>query len=128
MLEDLPLKKLYNAFKYKITNTESIQFLTDGENAYSDFVNKIDGKLFIVEVIQRKPRIFNDNLNYNMKANWKTKYYIQNVNIYHSKLENWGNIYKNVSSKNLVKYINWVKWVRANKNNHYSMVTTPNKF
>lgn len=50
------------------------------------------------------------------------RYHIQNINNFHSQIKDIiNNKFKGVSSKYLVQYINWVKWLRLNKDNFYVM-------
>lgn len=55
-------------------------------------------------------------------SNW-VRYYIQNINNFHSQIKDIiNNKFKGISSKYLVQYINWVKWLRLNKSEFYLMV------
>lgn len=51
------------------------------------------------------------------------RYHIQKINNFHSQIKNIiNNKFKGVSSKYLVQYINWVKWLRLNNSEYYLMV------
>lgn len=51
------------------------------------------------------------------------RYHIQNINNFHSQIKDIiNNKFKGLSSKYLIQYINWVKWLRLNKNDFYLMV------
>lgn len=58
-----------------------------------------------------------------IKNNNGVRYHIQNINNFHSQIKDIiNNKFKGVSSKYLVQYINWVKWLRLNKSEFYLML------
>lgn len=64
--------------------------------------------------IRKMPIIENNN---------GVRYHIQNINNFHSQIKDIiNNKFKGISSKYLVQYINWVKWLRLNKSEFYLMV------
>lgn len=55
-----------------------------------------------------------------IKKDGNIKYHIQNVNNFHSQIKDIiNNKFKGVSIKYIFLYINWVKWLRLNKDNFY---------
>ncbi|WP_435128592.1 IS1595 family transposase [Mycoplasma sp. 6243] len=105
--------------KLKILNLQ--KFITDGETSYKPFINKIGASHYIVGASKKKSFVYKENSDKTKSV--REKLHIQNVNNFHRKIKELiENVYNGVSSKNLDKYINWVKWTRINKGNHYSMM------
>lgn len=107
-------KSLINVYKNRVLNIEQSKFITDGETSYKLFAKGIGADLKVL----KKDKNQNKRL-----PVIKGKYHIQNVNSFHSQIKDvLDNKFKGVSTKYLLKYINWVKWLRLNKDNFYLMV------
>jgi transposase-like protein len=66
--------------------------------------------------LTRKENIKHVELNASANERVKDKvFHIQNVNNYHGKLKYWIGRFRGVASKNLHKYIGWMRWFEQNK-------------
>ena len=112
---------LYNSHKDKIIEPNNSKIIIDGDRVYIGFTKQIGCELkmlskhnFNNHKIRKMPIIKNNN---------GVRYHIQNINNFHSHIKDViNNNFKGVSSKYLVQYINWVKWLRLNKSEFYLMV------
>ncbi len=113
--------KLINSYKNKILNPANSKVITDGDKVYCGFTKSIGCELKMLSkhnsnnhMLRKMPVIEQFN---------GTKYHIQNINNFHIQIKDIiNNKFKGVSSKYLLQYINWVKWLRLNKDNFYVMV------
>lgn len=112
---------LYNNYKDKIIEPNNSKVITDGDRVYLGFTKQIGCELKMLSKhnsnnhkIRKMPVIESSN---------GIRYHIQNINNFHSQIKDiLNNKFKGVSSKYLVQYINWVKWLRLNKSEFYLMV------
>lgn len=112
---------LYKCYQSKIKALHNSKIITDGDRVYIDFSKQIgcENKMLSKHnsnshKVRKLPIIEKDG---------NIKYHIQNVNNFHSQITDIINSkFKGVSTKYILQYINWVKWLRLNKNNFYLMV------
>ena len=66
--------------------------------------------------LTRKENIKHVELNASANKRVKDKvFHIQNGNNYHGKLKGWIHGFRGVASKNLNKYVGWMRWFEQNK-------------
>ena len=66
--------------------------------------------------LTRKENIKHVELNASANEQVKDKvFHIQNGNNYHGKLKGWIHGFRGVASKNLHKYVGWIRWFEQNK-------------
>ncbi len=105
---------LCNNYKDKIIEPNNSKIIIDADRVYLWFTKQIGCELKMLSKhnsnnhkIRKIPVIENSS---------GVRYHIQNVNNFHSQIKDIiNNKFKGVSSKYLVQYINWVKWLRLNK-------------
>ena len=87
----------------------------------SDIVLCSDGHLNYYW-LTRKENIKHVELNASANERVKDKvFHIQNVNNYHGKLKSWIQRFKGVASKNLHKYVGWMRWFEQNEHSNWTI-------
>lgn len=72
--------------------------------------------------LTRKENIKHVELNASANERVKDKvFHIQNVNNYHGKLKSWIQRFKGVASKNLHKYVGWMRWFEQNERSKWTI-------
>ncbi|MDR0985324.1 MAG: IS1595 family transposase [Mycoplasmataceae bacterium] len=110
--------KLIESYKNRVINPTKSKIICDNFSGYrilcsflGTSIYQLKRKTPTTRLEQKKPTI-------------KGNYHIQNINNFHGQLKHLINDrYKGVSTKHLLNYVQWAKWIRLNKESFNETVT-----